>query len=161
MVELSIVDWTQIYELFIVEYEIDELSIVEELSTIERITVEQLLTVEFLMLELSEIDELSTVELSITELSINSQMLTVTTGRIILFSSSVELGWSSTWPSCEVAPDESSLEHDMTLKLKVTSNKTEKILFIFFSITFEKFTPAMEKYVFRPVEYLLIIPEFK
>jgi hypothetical protein len=49
----------------------------------------------------------------------------------------------------------------MTLKLKVTSNKTEKILFIFFSITFEKFTPAMEKYVFRPVEYLLIIPEFK
>lgn len=114
------------------------------------------------MLELFEIVELSTVELSITELPINSQMPIVTTGRIILFSSSVEFGWSSTRPSCEVAPDESSLlEHDMMPKLKVTSNKTEKILFIFFSITCEKFTPAMEKYVFRPVEYLLIIPEFK
>ena len=114
------------------------------------------------MLELSEIVELSTVELSIAELSINSQMPIVTTGRVILFSSSVEFGWSSTWPSCEVVPDESSLlEHDMMPKLKVTSNKTEKILFIFFSITCENFTPAMEKYVFRPVEYLLIIPEFK
>ena len=48
------------------------------------------------MLELSEIDDLSTVELSITELSMNSQLSAVTTGRIILFSSSVELGWSST-----------------------------------------------------------------
>ena len=73
-----------------------ELSTVEELSTIERVTVEQFLTVESFMLELSEIDDLSTVELSITELSMNSQMPVVTTGRIILFSSSVELGWSST-----------------------------------------------------------------
>ena len=142
------------------ESQIIESSIVE-LSTIERVTVEQLLTVESLMLELSEIVELSTVELSIVELSINPQMA-VTTGRIILFSSSVEFGWSITWPSCKVVPDESSLlEHDMMPKLKVTSNKTEKILFIFFSITCEQFTPAMEKYVFRPVEYLLIIPKFK
>ncbi len=70
--------------------------LVEELSTIERVTVEQLLTVESFMLELSEIDDLSTVELSITELSINSQLSDCDTGRIIFFSSSVELGWSST-----------------------------------------------------------------
>ena len=109
-----------------------ELSTVEELSTIERVTVEQSLTVESLMLELYEIDDVSTVELSIVELSIDPQPI-VTTGRIILSPSSVEFGWSSTWPSCEVAPDESSLEHDMMPKLKVTSIKTEKILFIFFS----------------------------
>ena len=113
------------------------------------------------MLELSKIDDLSTVELSIVELSINSQLANVMTGKSMLFLSSVEFGWSSTWPSCEVAPDGSSLEQDMMPKLKVTSIKTEKILFIYFSITCEKFTPAMEKYVFRPVEYLLIIPEFK
>ena len=114
------------------------------------------------MLELSEIDDLLIVELSIVELPMNSQLPDVVTGKSTLFLPSVEFGWSSTWPSSEVAPDESSLlAHDMMPKLKVTSNKTEKILFIFFSITCEKFTPAMEKYVFRPVEYLLIIPEFK
>ena len=113
------------------------------------------------MLELSEIEDLIIVELSIVELSIELQLSNIMTGMSMLFLSSVEFGWSSTRLSWEVAPDGSSSEHDMIPKLKVTSNKTEKILFIFFSITCEKFTPAMEKYVFRPVEYLLIIPEFK
>jgi len=48
------------------------------------------------MLELSEIDDLSTVELSIVELSINSQLANVMTGKSMLFLPSVEFGWSST-----------------------------------------------------------------
>ena len=57
------------YELFIVEDEVVELSIVEELSTVVLVTAEQSLTVELLIVELFVIDELLTVALSILELS--------------------------------------------------------------------------------------------
>ena len=113
-----------------------ELSTVEELSTIELVTVEQFLTVESFMLELSLIVEFSTVELSIVELSSKSQLPIVTTGRAMLLSSSLEFGWSSTSPSWEVAPEESSLlAQEMMPKLNIINRKTEKILFIFLPIT--------------------------
>ena len=112
-----------------------ELSTVE-LSIFELETAEQFLTVEFFMVELSLIVELSTVELSIVELSSKSQLPIVTTGRAMLLSSSLEFGWSSTSPSWEVAPEESSLlAQEMMPKLNIINRKTEKILFIFLPIT--------------------------
>ena len=113
-----------------------ELSTVE-LSIFELETAEQFLTVEFFMVELSLIVELSTVELSIVELSSKSQLPIVTTGRaMLLSSSSLEFGWSSTSPSWEVAPEESSLlAQEMMPKLNIINRKTEKILFIFLPIT--------------------------
>ena len=75
----------------------------------------------------------------------------------MLFSSSVEFGWSSTLPNLEFAPDESLSAQEMIPKLNINSRKMVKILFIFFSITWEKLTPAVDDSHSLHMEYSCVV----